>query len=78
MLHFFALAMDEVGLTTTGDGSSDGSSSALMARVAKTLVREIFIIHVGGTRCVPSRTGNIMNIRARITLTVECIRTFFI
>ena len=39
-------------------------------------VREC-IIHVGGTRCVPSSTGNIMNIQARIMLTVECIRTCF-
>ena len=38
-------------------------------------VREVFIIHVGGTRCVPSSTGNIMNIQARITLKVEFIRT---
>jgi hypothetical protein len=38
-------------------------------------VREIFIIHVGCTRCVTSSTDNIMKIRARITLTVEFIRT---
>jgi hypothetical protein len=38
-------------------------------------VREIFLIHVGGTRCVTSSTDHIMKIRARITLTVECIRT---
>jgi hypothetical protein len=38
-------------------------------------VSEVFMIHVGGTRGVPSRTGNIMNIHARITLTVEFIRT---
>ena len=38
-------------------------------------VREVFIIHVGGTRCVTSSTDNIMKIRARITLTVEVIRT---
>jgi hypothetical protein len=30
---------------------------------------------VGGTRCVTSSTDNIMKIRARITLTVEFIRT---
>ena len=39
-------------------------------------VREC-IIHVGGTRCVTSSTGNIMNIHARIMLTVEVIRTCF-
>ena len=38
-------------------------------------VREVFIIHVGGTRCVTSSTDNIMKIHARITLTVEFIRT---
>ena len=37
-------------------------------------VRKVFV-HVGGTRGVPSRTGNIMNRHARITLTVEFIRT---
>ena len=36
----------------------------------------VFIIHVGGTRCVPSSTGNIMKIHARITLTVEFIRGY--
>ena len=38
-------------------------------------VREVFVIHVGGTRYVTSSTDNIMKIRARITLTVEFIRT---
>jgi hypothetical protein len=38
-------------------------------------VREVFIVHVGGTRCVTSRTDNMMNIRARVTLTVEFIPT---
>ena len=38
-------------------------------------VREVFMVHVGGTRCVPFRTDHIMNILARITLTVEVIRT---
>ena len=37
-------------------------------------VKSIFIIHVGGTRCVTFSTDNIMKIRARITLTVEFIR----
>ena len=36
----------------------------------------VFVIHVGGTRCVTSSTDNIVNIHARITLTVECIRVF--
>jgi hypothetical protein len=38
-------------------------------------VREVFVIHVGGTRSVTSSTDNIMKIHVRITLTVECIRT---
>ena len=38
-------------------------------------VKSVFMIHVGGTRCVPSSTANIMKIHARITLTVEFIRT---
>ena len=38
-------------------------------------VREVFVIHVGGTRYVTSSTDHIMNIQARIMLTVECIRT---
>ena len=38
-------------------------------------VREVFIIHVGGTRCVTSSIENITKRHARITLTVEVIRT---
>ena len=38
-------------------------------------VREVFVIHVGGTRCVTSSTDHIMKIRARRTLIVEFIRT---
>ena len=44
-------------------------------REAEGVVRGIYMIHVGGTRCVTSSTDNIMKIRARITLTVEFIRT---
>ena len=39
-------------------------------------VREVFIVHVGGTCCVTSSTDNIMKILARITLTVEFIHVF--
>ena len=38
-------------------------------------VKSVFIVHVGGTRCVPSSTANNLKRQARITLTVECIRT---
>ena len=44
--------------------------------VSDEYVKSVFIIHVGGTRCVTSSTDNIMNIRARITLTVEFIRGY--
>jgi hypothetical protein len=37
-------------------------------------VREVFVIHVGGTRCITSSTDHMMKILARITLTVEVIR----
>ena len=39
-------------------------------------VKSVFMMHVGGTRCVPSSTDNSMKIRARITLTVEFIRGY--
>ena len=45
-----------------------------MVVVGARMVREVFMIHVGGTRCVTSSTGNNMKIQARITLTVEFIR----
>jgi hypothetical protein len=40
-------------------------------------VREVFMMHVGGTRGVTSSTDHIMNIHARTTLTVECIRGYY-
>ena len=38
----------------------------------------VFLVHVGGTRCVTSSTDNIMKIRARITWTVEFIRGYIL
>ena len=38
-------------------------------------MKSVFMIHVGGTRCVTSSTDNNMKIHVRITLTVEFIRT---
>ena len=38
-------------------------------------VREVFVVHVGGTRCVTFSTDHMMNIQARITVKVACIRT---
>jgi hypothetical protein len=40
-------------------------------------VREVFMIHVGGTCCVPFSTDNNMNIQARIILNDEVIRTLY-
>ena len=62
---FHAMDDDEDGLVRFTDA----------LRVLGRYVKSVFIVHVGGTRCVPSSTGNNMNIQARITLTVECIRT---
>ena len=39
-------------------------------------VKSVFMIHVGGTRCVTSSTDNMMNIHFRITLNVEFIRGY--
>ena len=47
-----------------------------MAAVGHGYVKSVFIVHVGGTRDVTSRTNNIMKIQARITLKVEFIRGY--
>ena len=47
-----------------------------VAAVGHGYVKSVFIVHVGGTRCVTSRTNNIMKIQARITLKVEVIRGY--
>ena len=38
-------------------------------------VKSVFLVHVGGTRCVTSSTDHIIKVQARITLSVEFIRT---
>jgi hypothetical protein len=40
-------------------------------------VREVFIVHVGGTRCVTSSIDRIIQIHARITWGVVFIRAIF-
>ena len=50
-----------------GVGVTDGG--------AGDVVREVFVIHVGGTRCATSNTDHILNRQARVTWTVACIRT---
>ena len=42
---------------------------------SKRQVRDVFLVHVGGTRCVPSSTDHTMHIHVRIPLKFECIRT---
>ena len=49
----------------------------LFDRVFSVGVGYVFMLHVGGTRCVTSSTDNIMKIHVRITLTVEFIRAIF-
>ena len=44
-------------------------------RFNQLYVNSVFIVHVGGTRCVTSSTDNNMKIHVRITLNVEFIRT---
>ena len=53
-----------------------GKAAVMVQCAARVYVKLVFIIHVGGTRCVTSSTDNIMKIRARITLTVEFIRGY--
>jgi hypothetical protein len=60
------------GLSTLSQ--CEAFSAQLKAQIEA--VREVFVIHVGGTRCVTSSTGNIMNRQARITLNVEFIRGY--
>ena len=40
-------------------------------------VRKVFIVHVGGTRCVTWSIDRIIQIHARITWGVEFIRAIF-
>ena len=50
--------------------------SVVLVHVGGTrYVQSVCIVHVGGTRCGTSNTDHSMNTHARITLTVECIRT---
>ena len=72
---FFALFIDL--LTDKVQPLSIGDQTMPNTRPWSTApnVRAVFMIHVGGTRCVTSSTAINMKIHARITLTVECIRT---
>jgi len=64
--------IDSNGVMTV-DVEVTGQSTPLI--VCLKDVREVFVIHVGGPRCVTSSTDQILKRRARITCTVDCIRT---
>ena len=51
------------------------ASLATVTRAGVLYVKSIFVVHVGCTRCVTSNTDHNMQIQARITLSVEFIRT---
>jgi hypothetical protein len=68
----------ESGMGSLDETMTTGSELNATVLALQTLIqrsRKVCVIHVGGTRCVTSSTDHSMNIRARITWTVECIRT---
>jgi len=68
-------ASTKSALATTKGTSVANGGCATMGDARVNPVREVFIVHVGGTRCGTSSTDHYMKIHVRITLTVECIRT---
>ena len=78
-LDYRYMGMDrrvETAVYDHGGGATDFSTTRVHHRVVRHQVKSVFVVHVGGTRCVTSSTDHYMNIHARITLSVECIRTF--
>ena len=69
-----ALTIDSL-LRNAGDASPLRQPHQVAAAAAAVQVKSVFIVHVGGTRCVTSSTDHSMTIHVRITLTVEVIRT---
>ena len=69
-----ALTIDSL-LRNAGDASPLRQPHQVAAAAAVVQVKYVFIVHVGGTRCVTSSTDHSMTIHVRITLTVEVIRT---
>ena len=67
---------ERTGCSGPNQQRQGAAACAAAAGTAKRMVREVFMIHVGGTRCATSSTANIMKIQARITLTVEFIRGY--
>ena len=66
------------GLTTIAQCEAFGAQLKAQIEAVRVVfvVFVVHVVHVGGTRCVTSSTGNIMNRRARVTLTVEVIRGY--
>jgi hypothetical protein len=64
---------DSTSLLSTSTVLFAGQTSTRSGRVRI----EVFMIHVGGTRCVTSSIDRIIQIHARITWGVEFIRAIF-
>jgi hypothetical protein len=54
------------------DSSANSVNSGVQLLALEAQVRDICLVHVGGTRCGTSNTDHTVNIHARITLGVEC------
>ena len=74
MIHFLKKTMIHFYRRFRKQSTKRRPATAATGRANK-YVKSVFIVHVGGTRCVTFSTDNIMKIRARITLNVEFIRT---
>jgi hypothetical protein len=70
-----SLSPNELGFASASYFNGRDFERHQEAKSEYTYVKSVFVVHVGGTRCVTSSTDNNMNIHARITLNVECIRT---
>jgi serine/threonine protein kinase len=75
--HILVRDLRPDNLFVSADGLSIKLGSLAVAGVTSALSpRYVFMVHVGGTRCVTSSTDNIMKIHFRITLKVEFIRGY--
>ena len=79
---FLAVVPRHARVADTGGGHWEKHRSpvvvgglVLVVSHVERYVKSVFVVHVGGTRCVTSSTDHYMNIHARITLSVEFIRT---
>ena len=67
-----AINVDEIQTVTT----TAPIGATVAGNFSLRYVKSVFIVHVGGTRCVTSSTDNMMKIHARKTWTVEFIRGY--